>query len=492
MTLPLGILLSEIVDLSNDIENIEVSQLTLDSREVSTGSLFVALQGSKEHGVRYAKTAQVQGAVAILVEGDEQCEEGVTIPCINIAQLRSHLGIIADRFYGSPSASMTVIGVTGTDGKSSVSHFVADALNHAGIKTAVIGTLGVGMPGKLVDTGLTTPNVITLHKLLAQFKEEAVQTVIMEVSSHALDQERVNGVRFKTALLTNLGRDHLDYHKTIEAYAEAKEKLFERPELENIVINEGDLFGQKVLAKYSRPELAVMRFSSKDNSNSQLHAENVNYSPSGISADIIYQNNHYPLKVSVIGAFNLENILASIAVLLTMNFSIERAIEYVSLVQTVPGRMEKIPNEQGILVVVDYAHNPGALAAALQAVKPHTSNRILCVFGCGGDRDKGKRPLMAKVAEDNAQMVILTDDNPRSEMPFQIMHDMIEGLANPEFVAVEHDRAKAIQFAIKSASNGDTVLIAGKGHETTQQILDESYPFDDRKQAVLALAECDS
>ncbi|MCK5725495.1 MAG: UDP-N-acetylmuramoyl-L-alanyl-D-glutamate--2,6-diaminopimelate ligase [Thiotrichaceae bacterium] len=482
-------LLVDIIDLPSEFEAILVSQLTLDSREVTKGGVFIALQGEAEHGVEYAEKADEHGAVAILLE-DKQCFVSLSTPCFTIPNLRKHLGTLANRFYGAPSESISVIGVTGTDGKSTVSHFIADALNHLGKKSAVIGTLGVGIPGTLVSTGLTTPDVLTVHRLLAELKAEGVETVIMEVSSHALDQGRVDGVKFETALLTNLGRDHLDYHHDLATYRDAKAKLFSRSELQHIVVNAEDDFGKILFNQYRKTSIDTTSFSSTtDDSHSIVSAQNASYTPNGIEAEIVYQAKSYPIKVSVIGEFNLENILATMAVLLTMNLSIEQVLDSLSAIKTVPGRMERVNNEQGILVVVDYAHTAGALMAALSAVKAHTSNRILCVFGCGGDRDKGKRPLMARVAEENAQMVVLTDDNPRSEMPFQIIHDMIEGLEHPEHVAVEHDRAKAIHFAIQSASHGDSVLIAGKGHETTQLIAGITHPFSDYEQAMLALAE---
>lgn len=500
-------LLHGLVADSDRYAGIAVNDLALDSRQVSQGSVFVALKGNEQHGLEFAEKAIEQGAVALLWEADPAWEKKTfAVPAVAINNLREKLGVIADRFFGQPSRQVNVVGVTGTDGKSTVSHFVADALNACGKKAAVIGTLGVGIPGQLVSTGLTTPDVISVHRTLADFARQGIAFAIMEVSSHALDQQRVAGVRFTVAVLTNLSRDHLDYHKTLQAYAAAKEKLFAWDSLKAAVVNVDDAFGQqlvnKVLNKQASTRLITYQFATIADPDSMcgggiecLQATNPHYLANGIQTDIVYQSatddsTKKSVSAQVLGEFNIYNLLAATGCLMAIDLSFEQAIDCVQQVKAVPGRMEKVSTDNQALVVVDYAHTPGALKAALQATRVHTSHRLVCVLGCGGDRDRGKRPQMAKIAEQYADMVVLTDDNPRSEMPFQIMHDMIEGLEKPEHVAVEHDRRKAIRFAVNAVLPGDAVLIAGKGHETVQIVGNEKLPFDDRLEAAAALREC--
>lgn len=486
-------LLEGIVENTSDFADVTVDAITLDSRAVEPGSLFVALKGAAKHGLEYAESAIANGAVAMLWESDESWTQGrYSIPSIEVEGLREKLGLIADRFYHSPSKSMNVIGVTGTDGKSTVSHFVADALNACGQKSAVIGTLGVGVPGELVETGLTTPDVITVHHTIAALKEQGVTNVIMEVSSHALDQSRVAGVHFDVAALSNLGRDHLDYHETVEAYAAAKAKLFEHDGLKAMVLNMDDEFGRELIGRHSEKTGKLVSYGVADPDSITaecLTATNPQYLSAGIQADFHFQGETATVNAGVLGEFNLYNLLAATACMMGLGMAFAEAASCVQKVKTVPGRMEKVSGDDDALVVVDYAHTPDALEAALKAIRVHTPSRLVCVFGCGGDRDRGKRPLMAKVAEKFADMVVLTDDNPRSEMPFQIMHEMINGLENPEHVAMEHDRAKAIRFAVGSVIYGDSILIAGKGHERYQLVRDEKLPFDDREQAREALKE---
>ena len=538
----LGDLLKGVIDVENEDVDITIASITLDSREVKKNTLFVALNGTDKHGLNFADKAIDKGAVAILWEPDAVWSQGdYSVPAIGVDDLRERLGIIVDRFYGSPSADMKVVGVTGTDGKSTVSHFIAEALNGCGQKSAVIGTLGVGVPGDLVDTGLTTPDVVVVHRTLAEFKQQGIKNVIMEVSSHALDQQRVAGVDFEVAVLTNLTRDHLDYHGTVEAYGEAKARLFVRDGLQSVVINIDDAFGQQLIenslelenspeqvnhseqVKSSKQENKSIT-SSEGGKNRQadvapqaiqaqviaysvaksavksvvgsgvspaecLKATNPQFTHNGIQADFHFHGDTKTVNAPVLGEFNLYNLLAATGCLIGMGLPFAKAVDCVCKVKTVPGRMEKVSSDGEPLVVVDYAHTPSALEAALKALRVHTPSRVVCVFGCGGDRDKGKRPLMARTAELNANMVILTDDNPRSEMPFQIMHDMISGLEHPEHVAMEHDRAKAIRYAVKSVESGDSVLIAGKGHETYQLVGDEKRDFDDRVEARAAIRE---
>ncbi|HHL18100.1 MAG TPA: UDP-N-acetylmuramoyl-L-alanyl-D-glutamate--2,6-diaminopimelate ligase [Thiothrix sp.] len=494
----LSFLLQDIVAadlLSSFTKPCIINALTLDSRDVQAGSLFVALSGSCRHGLEFALTAEKQGAAAIIWEADEDyCKPDVAIPCIKIDDLRQHLGIIANRFYAEPSKQLDMIGVTGTDGKTTVTHFIAQAFNTTANVAAVIGTLGIGRPNAVIETGYTTPDVLSVHQALVRLKQQQLAHIAMEVSSHALDQGRVNGVAFDVVVLTNLTRDHLDYHQTVDAYAAAKAKLFAWPTAKTLVLNLDDEFGVRLVNEHqvrvNTGEIKIIGYgvgNAADYPVGSLIASNPRYTMQGIQATIHFHQQVTHLDVPVLGAFNLYNILAAAGSLVGLGMSLKEALTRLGNVDTVAGRMETIVNDQGILVVVDYAHTPGALEQALQAIRKHTTNRLICVFGCGGDRDRGKRPLMARIAEQNADMVILTDDNPRNEMPFQIMNDMIQGLKSPEHVAMEHDRHKAIRFAIQSAAAGDTILIAGKGHETVQIVRGETHQFDDREQAAMAL-----
>ncbi len=496
MLLPvdLSLLLKDIIEVPQEQDCI-VSSITQDSREAFDGCLFVALKGLHQHGLAFAEQVQEQGASAIIWESDKSISSldglGLNIPCIEVVNLRSYLGLIADRFYQSPSNSMNIIGITGTDGKTSVSHFLAQSMDDC----AVIGTIGFGKLDDLHKATHTTPDVLSVHKTLAEFKEQGVKTVAMEVSSHALDQGRVANVQFDVAVLTNLSRDHLDYHKTLEAYAEAKAKLFSWSGLKDVVLNMDDAFGQEI-AKNKRDGVAYNISDFDSESSVSLIASDKKFTVKGVQATVYYRKYHVDqvgqLNVPVLGRFNLSNLLATLGAMLALNMTLEDALERLTKVHTVNGRMEKISNlqaEDDILIVVDFAHTPNALETVLKALREHTQKSLICVFGCGGDRDKGKRPIMAAVAEEFADKVIVTDDNPRTENPQQIMADIVAGFEQAEKVTIEHDRAKAIRLALKQAKTGDVVLIAGKGHEKVQILATGTIPFSDQEQANKVLQE---
>ena len=462
----------------------EITSMTIDSREVVEGTLFVALKGTQEHGLNYAEVARQLGATAIIWESDSEIiPDEFNNQTIEVPHLREQLGLIADRFYGSPSQSLNIIGITGTDGKTSVSHFLAQAIE----KSAVVGTLGIGPLANLQIATHTTPDVINVHKNLAMVKAREIKTIAMEVSSHALDQGRVGNVAFDVAVLTNLSRDHLDYHKTIEAYAEAKGKLFGWPNLKGLVINLNDEFGLKVAQKW-RGVIGYGVGQVQDYPDGSLVAENAKFSSNGISAEINFGDHKGKLNAAVLGRFNLSNLLAALGAMLVLDFTLDQALAQLNKVHTVAGRMEKV-SDADVLVVIDYAHTPNALETVLKALREHTRRKLICVFGCGGDRDSGKRPLMAKIAEKYADIVIVTDDNPRSENPEKIMQDIVAGFSQPQTVLVQHDRSLAIHQALSQAETGDTVLIAGKGHENVQILATGSIPFSDREQANKVLRE---
>ncbi|MBJ6609265.1 MAG: UDP-N-acetylmuramoyl-L-alanyl-D-glutamate--2,6-diaminopimelate ligase [Candidatus Thiothrix moscowensis] len=476
--------------------NVMVSGLSLDNRQIRPGMAFVALRGTRQHGLAYAEAAVQAGAIAILYEPEDGLQQPpLSVEFVPVPLLRGHLGTLADRFNSSPSADLFMVGVTGTDGKTSVSHFVAEALNVGSHGAAVIGTLGIGIPAQLQPATHTTPDALTVHGLLRQLRDDGFQTVAMEVSSHALDQGRVNGIRFDVAVLTNLTRDHLDYHGTVEAYAEAKRKLFHWSDLRTVVLNLDDAFGRRLATEVQGNIVQLIGYgvgSVTDYPAGTLVASDAVFDHTGIRASVVWGQEQGILQAPVLGRFNLHNLLAALGVLLAKGVVFAEALQRLQQVWVVPGRMERVTagSDDGKLVVVDYAHTPGALEQVLQAVRAHTRGRLLCVFGCGGDRDRGKRPLMAQKAEFAADVVIVTDDNPRSENPQQIFEDIMQGITNKAGVTFEHDRAKAIRLAIQQAQPGDTVLIAGKGHETVQILANGTVPFDDRIQAAQALQEC--
>ena len=473
-----------------------ITGLSLDNRQIRPGMAFVALRGTRQHGMAYAEAAVQAGAVAILYEPEDGLQwPPLSAKLVPVPLLRGHLGTLADRFNSSPSADLFMVGVTGTDGKTSVSHFVAEALNADEHNAAVIGTLGIGEPGKLQPATHTTPDALTVHTLLRELRDEGFRSVAMEVSSHALDQGRVNGIRFDVAALTNLTRDHLDYHGTVEAYADAKRKLFHWPDLKAVVLNWDDAFGCKLADEMAGKSLQVIGYGvgrAADYPAGTLLATDPVFDHTGIHATVMFGEQQGQLQAPVLGRFNLHNLLAALGILLAKGLDFDDALHRLQQVWVVPGRMERVvaENDNGKLVVVDYAHTPGALEQVLQAVRAHTRGRLICVFGCGGDRDRGKRPIMAQKAESAADVVIVTDDNPRSENSQQIFEDIMQGITNKAGVTFEHDRAKAIRLAIGQAQAGDTVLIAGKGHETVQILANGSVPFDDRIQAAQALQEC--
>lgn len=491
----LSALLQGIANISMEMD-CEITSLTIDSREVKEGTLFIALRGTQQHGLDYAEAVVEQSAVAIIWEADEaQPQKQLSIPQIEIQNLRDILGTIANRFYDSPSQAVEVIGITGTDGKTSVSHFLAQTLEDC----AVMGTMGIGRLSDLQTATHTTPDVINTHKNIASMREQQVNSLAMEVSSHALDQDRVSGVNFDVAVLTNLTRDHLDYHGTIEAYAQAKAKLFAWSDLKALVLNLDDAFGREMLQKWG----GVFSNSSKDSTTEiiaygvgdlddypadSLVAVNAEFNSSGLSAQIHYGNQQALLKAHVLGRFNLSNLLAALGSMIGLGHTLQDAVAELNKVHTVAGRIEKLSGAD-VLAVVDYAHTPNALETVLKALREHTQNNLICVFGCGGDRDAGKRPLMAKIAEANADTVIVTDDNPRTENPKNIMQDIVAGFIDPANATVEHDRATAIRLAFEEANTGDTVLIAGKGHENYQILASGTIEFSDKDQANKAMQE---
>ena len=349
--------------------------------------------------------------------------------------------------------------------------------------SALIGTLGNGRYGQLQPGTHTTPDAVTVQQLMADYRDQGIQTVIMEVSSHALAQGRINGVEFDTAVLTNLTRDHLDYHGDMQSYAAEKLKLFLTPGLKNIVLNLDDTFSDLIRSELKQ-QVSLITYARQDSS-ADYSVSDIRLDNKGIHFKLQHGQQSWPVSAPLIGEFNIDNILAAIAVLAAQGYALRNIITAVNDLQTVPGRMDKINiagQVQQPLIVIDYAHTPDALAKALQAVRAHTSKegKLYCIFGCGGDRDQGKRPLMAQAAEEQADQIMITSDNPRSEEPEQIIKDINSGLKNPQTVWTETDRETAIARVLNAAGPQDSVLIAGKGHETYQEINGTRLPFSDR------------
>jgi UDP-N-acetylmuramoyl-L-alanyl-D-glutamate--2,6-diaminopimelate ligase len=487
--MPLNQLLDGIADTFMAGE-LAVSGLGLDSREIGTGEAFVALRGGRSHGLEFAPSAIGRGAAVVLAEAPAT-DIRLDVPVIWIDKLRERTGEIAARFFDHPSAAMEVIGVTGTNGKTSTVQLLAQALSFLGKRAASVGTLGSGMHGAIVAGERTTPDAIGMQARLAGFRDAGATHVAMEVSSHALDQGRVNAVAFDIAVFSNLTRDHLDYHGTMEAYGAAKARLFAWPGLRAAVINVDDPFGAK-LAKGMSPDLTCLRTSMSADSEAEIRAEIVVGSARGLSFNLVTPWGSRTVHSALLGRFNVANLLAVAATLGALGESFDRIHAALQSLQPVNGRMSRLGGSaRKPLLVVDYAHTPDALKQALLSLRGHTKGRLICVFGCGGERDQGKRPQMAAIAERLADLAIVTDDNPRGEDGDAIVAQILAGFAHPETAIVERDREAAIRLALSDAKADDVVLVAGKGHETYQEGAEGRRPFDDMAIARMAMGLAD-
>ena len=469
-------LLPELEGLSNDLA---ITGLVQDSRELRKGDAFVAIGGFGTHGLVFTETARAAGAAVILFEPPAPDELPAPDDAIPVVNLRARMGAMADAFHGQPSAAMTTVGVTGTNGKTSTVQLLAQAWTLRGQKAGTIGTLGAGIWPKIVPTGFTTPLVLRLHALLAELRDEGASTVAMEVSSHALDQGRVDGVHFDVAVFTNLTRDHLDYHGDMASYGAAKKKLFEWPGLRAATVNLDDAFGRELFEAVGG-KVQVVGFSSRGAAGAAVRADEVQLDGSGIRFLLQAGNQAHPVRSPLLGRFNVDNLLGVAATLFARGMAPALVAETLSQLMPVDGRMNRLGGEDGSpLVVVDYAHTPDALEQALSSLRAHTAGKLICVFGCGGERDRGKRPQMAAIAERGADVAIVTDDNPRGEDGDRIVADIMAGFVEPARASVQRDRARAIAQAIDMAGADDVVLIAGKGHEPYQEINGIKHPFDD-------------
>jgi len=458
-------------------DNCSLTGLAIDSRVVRPGDVFCALAGTQTHGRIYIDTALKRGAIAIFQEGDTDNVELLAdnVPCITIPHLSQRVGEMAARFYDYPSRDLQVIGVTGTNGKTSTTHFIAQVL-HTQAPCGLLGTLGYGLYGALQPSHHTTPDAIQLQAFFAKFRAQGAQYAIMEVSSHALVQGRVNGTQFDTAVFTNLTRDHLDYHQTMSAYAAAKKQLFLMPGVKTAVINLDDAFGQELLQQLPKTVVAIT-YSLQD-STADVQARVLHSNPQGCQLALHTRWGNSQLHSPLFGRFNVSNLLAALTVLLNMGLPLADAVEKLGTIHAVPGRMEHFGQPQQPSVIVDYAHTPDALEKVLLALRTHCTGTLWCIFGCGGNRDRGKRPLMGAITQRHADKIVITDDNPRRETSKAIIDDILQGCPQP--TAVIPDREQAIRYALQQAKMGDIVLIAGKGHEDYQEIGDQRYPFSDR------------
>jgi UDP-N-acetylmuramoyl-L-alanyl-D-glutamate--2,6-diaminopimelate ligase len=468
-----------------------VLDITQDSREARAGSLFFALPGRSVHGLQFAAQAVARGAGVVLWEpaaGIDPPELPASVFSAAIPGLKGLVGRIADRFFNWPSSQLRITGITGTNGKTTSAYLLAQCLERLGSRAAYVGTIGWGRLDALAAPTLTTPDVVTVHRILAQLRASGVREVAMEVSSQALDQERVAGVRFHSAAFTNLSRDHLDYHQNMASYGAAKVRLFEVPDLQHVVVNIGDAFGRDLARKLAgRLPLTAVWIGDGDSgwlAERALHAAQVHLGLHGISMRIEGSFGEAQVKTRLLGRFNAENSLVVIACLLDRGTPLADAVRVLADCVPPPGRMEVVEPAAGgkPMAVVDYAHTPDALAKALGALREHCKGALWCVFGCGGDRDPGKRPLMGAIADELADQIIVTDDNPRSENPQAITRDIVSGIKS-RAARVIHDRGEAIGTALKEAEAADVVLIAGKGHEDYQIYGDTRRSFSDRLEA---------
>lgn len=465
-----------------------IKGLCQDSRQLHAGDLFFAYPGLGSDGRDFIQEAISKGAAAILFEADaaDNAINRMTthIPLLPIPHLAAQLGPIAARFYDYPSRYMPVIGITGTNGKTSCTHFLADCLQQLQKSCGVMGTLGNGFYGDLKPGQLTTPDAIELQQLLADFRDKQAQAVVMEVSSHRLAQQRLNGTEFSVAAFTNLTRDHLDYHGSMEAYAQAKRSFFDLSGVQQAILNADDAYAQQWLTGLAE-QLPVYVYSLHKPQSAWSHIPHVtvkkfNFNQPGLQAEIdtpwgeVFIENPF-----LMGQFNLSNLLLVLTVLKSLHFSLAEISQVIAKLKGVKGRMQAFHATGKPLVVVDYAHTPDALQQVLRALRPHCPGELVCLFGCGGDRDKGKRPLMAKIAEQEADRIIVTSDNPRYEDPLQILQDIQQGFSGKKTVYRDPDRQHAIAYALASAQPNDVVLVAGKGHEAYQLIKSIKYPFDD-------------
>ena len=460
----------------DEAPELRLTGVSLDNRNIQAGEAFVAVQGQMSHGLDYARSAVAAGAVAVIHDGLKAVPE-LSVPSVEVTGLGQKLGELASRFYAAPSEQMTLAAVTGTNGKTSVAHFLAQSWQRVYGNAGMVGTLGYGPVGKLQSGPRTTPDALRLQQVLADCVKTGIERLAMEVSSHALQQQRCQTLQFDAAIFTNLSRDHLDYHADMADYAAAKRLLFTDYAPSFAIINHDDDYGRKWFGELNGGMQMLSFGLGKD---AELRAKVGSLDVNGMTIRINGPWGSEEIHTSLLGRFNASNLLATAGTLALLGMPWSHVLHQLEIMQPVPGRMMRLGGEKGQpVVVVDYAHTPDALQSALQAVRAHLDGKLVCVFGCGGNRDQGKRPQMGRAAELLADDVFVTSDNPRDESAARIIEDVLAGLEMPGKATVEPDRAAAIRQAIAKCKPGDVVLIAGKGHETWQEIGGQNIPFSD-------------
>ncbi len=467
-------------------ENPTISSIEMDSREVKPGSLFICIKGYTVDGHDFAQKAVEKGAVAILAER----ELDVAIPVVLVKDTKRAMAVLADIFYGQPTHFMHLIGVTGTNGKTTTTHIIENILKGANKKTGLIGTMYMKIGDQQREVKNTTPESLTLQKTFREMKDANVSHVVMEVSSHALHLGRIHGCDFNVAVFTNLTQDHLDYHKTMEAYKYAKGLLFaqlgnrfDHDQRKIAVLNEDE----EASEEYKKMTSAKIITYGIDR-NADIMAKQVTMTSKGTKFQLITPVGTRSVTIQMVGKFSVYNVLAAVAACLASSIELGTIVKAIESMEGVRGRFELVDGGQDYTVIVDYAHTPDSLENVLQTIKQFAEGQVYCIIGCGGDRDKTKRPLMAKIAVENSDEPIFTSDNPRSEDPEVILREMEEGVVGQHYTSITN-REKAIYHAIKKAKKGDVILIAGKGHETYQQVGTETFDFDDREIALKGIKE---
>jgi UDP-N-acetylmuramoyl-L-alanyl-D-glutamate--2,6-diaminopimelate ligase len=479
-------------------QGVEMKRLTADSRDVANGDAFLAYPGAKADGRRFIPQAVSAGAGAVLWERDDAFawNDAWRVPNLGVARLRDVAGPLAAEVYGHPSRKLLTIGVTGTNGKTSCSQWIAQALGASGRRCGVIGTLGVGFPDALAPNPNTTPDAIVLQRSLRDFVAAGAQAAAMEVSSIGLDQGRVNGTQFAIALFTNLSRDHLDYHRDMEAYGEAKAKLFAMPGLRHAVLNLDDAYGVRIAQSLTGSSVERVGYSlvagaaQRGGVEHWVEARELSMGADGIAFRLVTSRGEAAVKSPLVGRFNVSNLLGVIGTLLAAGVEVADAAARASLLVPVAGRLQRVGGGDRPLVLIDYAHTPDALekvGVAARDIARAAGGRLVVVFGCGGDRDRGKRPMMAEAASRVADHVIVTSDNPRSEDPQAIIAEIVPGVRVPHDVEV--DRRAAVARAVAMSRAGDVILLAGKGHEPYQEIAGVKHAYADVDAARAALGD---
>lgn len=472
-TIPLRQLFAGLqVSLPDNLQSVLVTQVHYDSRRIKAGGLFIAIRGFKTDGHQYLNEAKKAGAVAAVVE---ELHQDIPLPQIVVDNSRQVMAQLVYNFYKPEIESLILVGITGTNGKTTTAFLSRSIFEAVHIPAGLIGTIYYHIGDQKTEAWNTTPEAPDLYEMLFQMTQQGQKAGVLEVSSHALELHRVHGLQFDVAVFTNFSRDHLDFHKNEEAYFQAKAKLFSMIKPGGIaVVGLDDHYGKRLINMLKK-DVMTFGFSQQ----ARVRVLDWKMDLNGMNINLLTPVGEMSVSTSLIGAFNAQNIMAAVAVGLGMDMPAQKIIEGIEALEYVPGRLQSVPLNNNALAVVDYSHTPDSLQKALQTLRQLTQNRLIVVFGCGGDRDKGKRPLMGKIAEDLADYVIITSDNPRSEDPQVIIADILKGMDRKDKRETISDRAEAIGRAISLAEEGDVILVAGKGHETYQEIMGRKHHFDD-------------